>query len=173
MEQRQPVLHAGMAPPLAHRVIHEVVGHRRAERLHISETEALDGFGRKLELRHRHEIERAQLVRGALALRIEAADRLQCVAEEIQPYRLGHARRVEIDDAATHGIVAGLAHGRGAREAVELEPLGNAVHGEQVAGRDRQRLPRDEIPCRHALERGVDGREQDRWAVLAFDMREP
>ena len=70
----------------------------------------------------RHEIERAQLVGGALGLGIEAADRLQRVAEEIEPHRLGHAGREQIDDAAAHRIVAGLAHRRGAREAVELEP---------------------------------------------------
>ena len=65
--------------------------------------------------RDRHEIERAQLPRRALGLRIEAADRLQRVAEEIEPHRLGHAGRKEIDDAAAHRVFAGLAHGRGAR----------------------------------------------------------
>ena len=62
-------------------------------------------------------------VGGALGLRIEAADRFQRVAEEIEPHRLGHAGREQIDDAAAHRVVAGLAHGRGAVEAVELEPL--------------------------------------------------
>ena len=104
-----------------------------------------------------HEIERAQLVGGALALGIEAADRFQRVAEEIEPHRLGHARREEeTDGTAAHGVFARLAHGRGAREAVELEPLGDAVHGEHLAGHDRERLPGDEVPCRHALERGID-----------------
>ncbi len=90
--------------------------------LDIAGAEAPDGLARELEFGHRHEIERAQLVGGALRLRIEAADRLQRVAEEIEPHRLGHAGRVEVDDAAAHRIVARLAHGRGAHEAVELEP---------------------------------------------------
>ncbi len=50
-------------------------------------------LARELEFGDRHEVERAQLVGGALGLRIEAADRLQRVAEEIEPHRLGHAGR--------------------------------------------------------------------------------
>ena len=49
---------------------------------------------------------------------------------------------IEVDDAAAHRVIAGLAHGRGAHEAVELEPAGDAVHGEHVAGRGRERLLR-------------------------------
>ena len=94
----------------------------------------------ELELRHRHEIERAQVGVGALGLRIEAADRFQRVAEEIEPHRLVHAGREQIDDAAAHRIIAGLAHGRGAIEAVELEPVGDAGHRQHIAGRGRERL---------------------------------
>ena len=93
VEQRQPVLHAGMAAAFAHRLVEQVVRRRRAERRDIAGAEAPDGLGRELELGDRHEIERAQLVDGALGLRIEAADRLQRVAEEIEPHRLVHARR--------------------------------------------------------------------------------
>ena len=66
------------------------------------------------------------------------------IAEEIEPHRLGHAGRKQVEDAAAHRIVAGLAHRRGADEAVELEPFHHAVHGEHVAGRGRQRLIDDE-----------------------------
>ena len=89
VKQRQPMLHAGMAAALAHRMIEEIIGPGRAERLHIAEAEALDGFGGQLKLGHRDEIEAAQLVGRALALGIEAADGLQRVAEKIEPYRLG------------------------------------------------------------------------------------
>ena len=135
VEQRQPVLHAGGAAALAHRFVEHVVGRGGAEGRDIAGAEQPDGVGGELELGHRHEIERAQLVGGALRLRIEAADRFQRVAEEVEPHRLVHAGREQIDDAAAHRIVAGLAHGRGAVEAVELEPLGDAGHRQQIAGR--------------------------------------
>ena len=83
-------------------------------------------------------IERTQLVGRALFFGIEAADRFQRVAEEIQPHRFHHARRVEVDDAAAHRIIARLAHRRGAVVAVELEPLGDAVHRQHVAGSGRE-----------------------------------
>ena len=59
----------------------------------------------------------------ALRLGIEGADRLQRVAEEVEPHRIADAGRIEIDDAAAHRVVARLAHRRGAVVAVELEPL--------------------------------------------------
>jgi len=173
LEQRQPMLHAAMATAFAHRVIEEVVGRGGAEGRHVTKAEAPDRFRGELEFGHRHEIERAQLVGRALAFGVEAADRLQRVAEKIEPHRLRHARRVEVDDAAAHRIVAGLAHGRGTREAVELEPFGDAVHGQHIAGRDRKRLPRNEVAGRHALQGSVDGREQHRRAVAALHTREP
>ena len=51
-------------------------------------------------------------VGAALRLRVEAADRLQRVAEEVEAHRLLRARREEVEDAAAHGVFAGLADGR-------------------------------------------------------------
>ena len=42
-----------------------------------------------------------------------------------------------------------------------------------VAGRDRKRVRRDEFARRHALQRGVDRREQHRRLVAALDARKP
>ena len=166
MEQRQPVLHAGIAAALAHRLVEQIVRVGGAEGLHIAGAEAADGLGGELELRDRHEVERAQLVGAALGLGIEGADRFQRVAEEIEPHRIGHAGRKQVDDAAAHRIFAGLAHRRGAHVAVELEPAHDAVHGEHVAGRGRQRLAGDERPGGHALDDGIDGGEQHRGPRL-------
>ena len=167
------MLHAGVAPAFAHGVVEEIMRHGRAERFDMAQTETLDGFGCELELGDRHEVEGAKLVGGALTLRIEAADRLQRVAEEIEPYRLGHARCEKIDDAAAHRILAGLAHGRRAREAVELQPAADSAHGEHMARRNRERLPGDEISRRHALKHGIYGGEKDGRAVMALDTRQP
>ena len=123
VKQRQPMLDAGGAAAFAHRFVEHVVGRGGAEGRDIAGAEQPDGLGGELELGHRHQIERAQFGNGALGLRIEAADRFQRVAEEIEPHRLVHAGREQIDDAAAHRVIAGLAHGRGAGKAVELEPL--------------------------------------------------
>ncbi len=110
MEERKPMLHAGVASTFAHRMVENVIGRRRTECFHITEAEASNGLTRKLELGDRQEIQRAQLICRALGFGIEAADRLQRVAEKIKPHRFGHARRVKINDTAAHGIIARLTH---------------------------------------------------------------
>ncbi len=173
VKQRQPMLDAGGAAAFAHRFIEDVVGRGGAERRDIAGAKPPDRFRGELELGHRHEVELAQLFGGALGFRIEAADRFQRVAEEIEPHRVAHAGREQIDDAAADRVVAGLAHGRGAGKSVELEPFGDAGHRQQIAGRRRQRLPPERLTRRHALEDGVDGGEQNRRPLAAFDARQP
>ena len=137
VKQRQPVLDARGAAAFAHRFVEHVVGCRRAERGDIAGAEQPDRLRGELKLRHRHEFKRAQFVSGALGLRIEATNGLQRVAEEIEPHRRIHTRREQIDDAAAHRVIARLAHGRSAVEAVEFEPMGHARHRQEVARRRR------------------------------------
>ena len=91
-------------------MIERVVGIGRSECLDIPEAEAPDGFRRELEFSDRHQVECAQLVGRALALRIETADCFQCVAEKIEPHRLRGSGREQVDDATAHRIIAVLAH---------------------------------------------------------------
>ena len=114
----------------------------------------------------------AQLVRGALRFRIEGPDRFQRVAEEIKPDRGVDAGREQIDDAAAHGVIAGLAHRGCAGKAIELEPLHDAGHGLKISGGGRERLPGERVARRQALQDGVDGSQQHRRPVAAFDVRE-
>ena len=172
VEQREPMLHAGIAAALAHRFVQNVVRRGGAEFFRIALAEAADGFRRELELAHGHELERAQLPRTALGLRIEAADRFQRIAEEIEPHAELHAGSEQIDDAAAHRVFAGIAHRRSAGKAVELEPAHHAVHGEHIAGGGGERLSGDELARRHPLQRGVDGGEQD-GSALPFRAGEP
>ncbi len=173
VEQRQPMLGAGRPAAFAHRLVEHVVGRGGAESRHIAGAEPPDRFRRELKLRHGHEVERAQLVGRALGVRIEAANRFQRVAEEIEPDRRVHAGGEQIEDTAAHRIIARLAYGRGAVEAVELEPLGNARHRQQMAGRGRQRLPGQRRARRHPLQRGVDGGEHYGRAFAALYVRQP
>ena len=41
----------------------------------------------------------------------------------------------KVGSTAAHGILAGLTHRRGARETVELEPIDDPLHADDVAGR--------------------------------------
>ena len=122
LEQRQPVLHAGMAAAFADGFVQQIVALRRAEGGDIAHPEAADGFGDQLKFRNRHQIERAHVQQRALGLGIEAADQFQAVAEEIEPHGLVEPGRKQVEDAAAHGVFAGLAHRRGAVVAVMLQP---------------------------------------------------
>ncbi len=169
MEQWQPVLHSGIAASFAHGLVEQVVGLGRSEGFHIAGAERPDGLGCELEFGDRHEIQRVELVVAALGLGIEGADQFQGVAEEVEPHRIGDAGREQIDDAAAHGIFAGLAHRRRPGEAVELEPADNAVHRQHVARHGRERLAGDEPARRHPLDDGVDGGEHDRRPLLPLE----
>jgi hypothetical protein len=173
VEERQPVFHAGMPAAFAHGVVERIVRRGGAEGFHITAAEALDGLGGQLEFRHRHQVKRAQRILAALRFRIEGADRFQCVAKKIEPHRHVHARREQINDTAAHRVIAGLAHGRGADKAVELQPACDSVHVEQVAGRGDKRLLRQHVLGRDAQQRCVDSGEQDRRPLMALFARQP
>ena len=173
MEERQPMLHAGVAAAFAHGFVEHVVGRRSPERRDVAGAEHADGVGGELELGHRHQIERAQIGISALAFRIETADRFKRVAEKIEPHRRIHAGREQVDDAAAHRVIAGLAHRRGAVETVEIEPGGDARHRQHIAGRGRERLLAKKLARRHPLQSGIDGGEKDGRMLPACDTCEP
>ena len=173
LEQRQPVFHAGMAAAFADGFIEQIVALRRAEGRDIAHAEAADGLGDQLEFRDRNQIERAHVEQRALGFGIERPDRFQAVAEEVEPHRLVEPGRKQIEDAAAHGVFAGLAHGRGAVVAIVLQPGDDRVHRHHMAGRDRQRLRRDDFARRHALHDGVDRGQHDQRLVAAGEARQP
>ena len=162
-----------MAAPLADGFVQEIVALRRAELRDIAHAEALDGFGDELEFRDRHQVERAHVEMGALGLGIEAADRFQAVAEEVEPHRLVEAGGEQVEDAAAHGVFAGLAHRRGAVVAIVLQPRDDRIHRHDIAGRDRQRLRRDALARRHPLHDGIDRGQHDQRLLAAGQARQP
>src|SRR5215471_13976136 len=81
VEQRKPMLHARVAPALAHRFVKQVIRSCSAEFRNVTGSEAADGFGDKLQFRYRHQVESAQFLLAALCLGIECADRLEGIAE--------------------------------------------------------------------------------------------
>ena len=173
VEQRQPMLHAGIAPSAAHRLVQQIVGRGGAEFLHIAGAEAADGFGDELEFGDRHQVEGTQGAFAPLRLRVEGADGLYGVAEKVEAHRHVEARRIEIENAAADRVLARLAHGGGAAEAVELEPFDNARHADDIARRHRERVRRGEVARRKTLQRGVDRGQQHRRLIAAFHPCKP
>ena len=167
------MLHAGIPPSLADGLVQQVVRSGRSERGDISHPETSDGFGDELKFGNRNQVERTHVEQRALGFRIERPDRFQGVAEEIEPDGLVETGGKQIEDAAAHGVFAGLANRRGAIVAVVLQPCDDRVHRHHVARRDRQGLRRDDLARGHALHNGVDGREQDQRRLAAGQTGQP
>ena len=101
VEQGQPLLHALPANALARRLVCRVAPGRTKRRQEIPSQER-KRIIREIDLAHRREHDLLQLHRRALRLRIEVFRALQLVAKEVEPYRLRHARRKDVDDAPAH-----------------------------------------------------------------------
>ncbi len=161
MEQRQPVLQARIALAGADRLVQRVLRRHRAEHLDIAAPEALLRIGPEGRLADRHQGQLLHDARGALRVGVERLHLLQRVAEEVEADRRDAARREHIDDAAAHGIFAGLHDGAGALEAGQVKPLQQPVHVHALpCGDGLQRLA-DELARRQALQDGVDGGQHD------------
>ena len=172
VEQRQPVLHAGIALPGAHGFIERIGAGRRAELLDVAAAEQLLAGLAQRHLADRHQGQALHELAGALGLGIEGLHLLQRVAEEIEAHRRRAAGRVEIEDAAAHRVFAGLHDRAAAREARQIETPGQLAHVEPLARRDGFQRAADELARRHALQDGVDGGEDD-GGVLAGGGGEP
>ncbi len=157
VEQRQPMLHAGVALAGADRLVERIVRRRRAESLDIAAAEALLGLAAERHLAHRHQRQLLHDLARALRLGIEGLDVLERVAEEIEAHGTGAAGRKEIEDAAAHRVFAGLHDGAGALEAGEVEPLHELGHVEALARRDVLQGAADELAGWKPLQDGVDG----------------
>ena len=161
-EQRQPVLHPGMAAAFAHRLKQWVALCAPAKFGSVAHAKSAPRFVVELDFARWDKIERDQLRRGALALRIEAADRLKLLAEEIETDRRVASRSKEVDDAAAHSVLADIPNGGRSGKAVGSEPAHDFAHGPDLTRRQRKRLRRDLFPRRCPLQRRVDRGEDNR-----------
>ena len=164
VEQRQPVLHAGEALALADRGIERIRAQRRAEALDVIAAEPADRLLAQRDLGDRRQLEALELTDGALAGRIEGADRLQRVAEEVETHRLFLAGRKQVEDTAAHGEFAAFAHGRHPLEAAPLQGADDVLHGDAMARLGGNHLLGQHIRRRHLLQQRV-GRRQDQRPV--------
>ena len=101
------MFHALMLPPGRDRLVERVVAGDRAEQSDVTLAEGADDFGRQRHLAHRQSSSKHEPRRRALRVGIEGPDRFQGIAEEIEADRIA-AGRIEIEDAAAHGILPGI-----------------------------------------------------------------
>ena len=161
LEQRQPMLHPRLPPPVGHRLIDRIARRGRAEGLAVAAAEPLDRLRIEQRLGRGKQSEAVDPPGGPLVLRIEGPHALDLVAEEIEPQRLFLARRIQIDQPAAHRIFALVVDGIGADIAVGLEQRRQIVTPDPLAGGQS----RDELAQakrgQHALRRGVDRGENE------------
>ena len=159
------MLHALMLAAGRDQLIERIVAPHRAEQLHIAGAESPARLLGQRRFAHGEQRDGIEAGERALGLGIEGADRLQSVAEEIEADWTG-ARRIEVEDAAAHRILAGVGHGAGAAIADMLQPLDQIRHADRVARRERLHRCGKEIVARHALQHGVDRGEHDQRRLV-------
>ena len=177
LEQRQPMVDAGDPPPVRDRLVERIAGRVGAEQFAIGGAEALDAVLVEQGLGGGQQGEALDPVDAALGGGIEAAHALDLVAEEIEPQRLLLAGREEVDEAAAHRELAGIAHRLGAAIAIGLEQRGQPVAVDPLAGRQ----PRDELadaerrqrPLRRRVDRGDEQLRLRRLALQRVQRRQP
>ncbi len=161
VEQRQPMFHARVALPGADRLIQRVGARRRTELFDVAAAEHLLAGLAQGHLGDRHQGEALHELAGTLRFRVEGLHLLQRVAEKVEADRRRAARRVEVENAAAHGVFAGLHHRAAAREARQIETPDQLAHVEPLARRHGLQRAADELARRRALQDGVDGGEDD------------
>ena len=166
MEQRKPVLHSGMHASRGDRVVQRVAAGQRPESRPIAGTEPLYGCLVQLEFRDRTENQPVLRPAATLRRRVEIANGLQLVAEEIQPYRGTAPGRKDIQNAAPKRKFAGFTNSVGAKIALPDEKIAQPRRTCRVAGRQHER-PLGKIGLRrHTLQQRIHGGENDRAAAI-------
>src|SRR3546814_12914035 len=102
-------------------------GGGRAEDFTIAASETLDALCVQQGFGCRQQGEAVDSARCPLVCRIEAADTLDFVAEEIEPQRLFLARREKVYDPAAHSELARVGHCFHTHIAVGLQKLGRFI----------------------------------------------
>ena len=148
----------------------------RAERLQIQGRERLSRktkprqgqFGGRQQPHLRDSLPRA------LRVGLKGADRLDFVAEEIDPDRVAGARREEVEDAAASRDLARLVDQGRERESMVDRPLQELILGNAIADanepRRRAQVLRGHHQLQQAVRRGDDDRRCARSVVTGEDV---
>ena len=170
MEQRQPMFHTRVSAPLADRLVERVFFGDRTEGLAVASAEACHAVGGQEDLVDRTKLEAVAGPGGTLVERVEAADALDLVAEQIDPVRCLAAGGKEIEQAAALGVLAGLLDGVDPLIAVLFEEGKQRLHRQTATNRELQVPLAQGLPRYHPLQQRVDGGDDDAGFVcLAFE----
>ena len=161
VEQRQPMLLARIAVAGADGLIQRIIAGVAAEQLDVARAEQLLGLGTEGDLADRHQGELLHRLGRALRRHVEGFDRLQRVAEEVEAHGARAPGRIEVENAAAHGVLALLHDGARARVAHEGETLRQARHVDALARRHRLDGALDEALRGNALHDRIDGGQHD------------
>ena len=161
VKQRQPMLHAGVPAFGADRLIEGVLLGHGAEEIPVVLAETGDGHLVQQNLAHRLELEGLEVAFASLSQRVEAADALHYVAEQIETHRPIQPRREDVDQATANGIFSRFHHRLGPAVAVLDEEIGQRLKLDGLALRRRKAGVAVGLGRRHALQEGVDGGKGD------------
>ena len=139
----------------------------RAELLEIADPEPLDRRLVQQHLADRAQPDLGDIAERALAQRVEGADALQLVAEQIEAQRLLAAARKDVDDAAAHGVLARLDHGAAAPIAVAGEAREQPRAIDALAGAGGEQAGAEHLGRRQLLQQGVDGGDDQARLLVA------
>ena len=168
VEQPGPVFEPRVAMAGADRDIERVLGRGIAEELAVGGAEAGDRGLVEEDLADRAQRQRLQRLATALRAGVEAAQALDLVAEEVEADGVRFTRRVEVDDAAAHGVFARLHDGTGAVVAIGFEEARQRLGRDLAAPGQRHGRAREDRARRHLLHERVHRGQQDAWPRGGF-----
>jgi hypothetical protein len=151
-EQRQVVLDAGRQLRVGDQPINRAAAGLDGKVLTETLAKSFDRCLVERELACREDLDLVGLAGGELSLRVERAQALDLVIEQVDTDRRGAARGEYIEHGAADGELAGLGDLLDAQVAVLAQALRHLRRVEPVADGQRQRPRDDELGWRQALE---------------------
>ncbi|MCY1518552.1 hypothetical protein D9M68_532730 [compost metagenome] len=167
-EQRQVVLDAGRGDAAGQVLVDRAAPEVDVEALAEAPTEIGHGLLVQRELACRQQADRLDLVDRALGFRVEGAQRLDLVVEQVDAVGLVAAHREQVDQRAAHGELAVLVDGVHAAVAGGLQAQAHLRGVELLADVQHQAGAEQETGRRQAVQGGGDRHHQH--AVL--DLRQ-
>ena len=159
-EQRQVKLDARWGHALLDVLVQRAATWIDREALAQGVAERLCRFLGQRELARRQQAHRIDLVVGTLRFRVEGADRVDLVIEQLDAVRLGAAHREDVEQRATHRKIAGFLHLRHVAIAGHFEPALLAGDIEFLLEREYERGARDITARRESLHQGRHRHDQ-------------
>ena len=172
LEQRQIMVEPGCPPPLARRLVDGVGGRPRPEPLQPPGAERLDPPLVQQKFRNRQQREPVCLPRRQLRQRVDGADPVHLVPEEIQPIPDALvSRRNHVHQPAPHGKIAGVRHALHPRVTRAQQRLHQLVAPVSDALPHRQRRARHGRLRQQPLRRRAHRRHQQFRALRSLRQR--